>query len=284
MRTLVQVVAMDDAVALLAFSLCSAAVTGGAGMNAILTPLLNNVVALGAAAGLGWTLGLLLNDRRSKEHTLTLTCAAVFLLAAFSDWLKVSPLLGSMVMGAVYANMHEDKTLFKAVNRFTPPIMMLFFVLSGMRLDLVALKTAGVIGMAYFIIRILGKYAGAWLGARAIGAPETVRKYLGLALIPQAGVSIGLAVLGQRLLPVEYGSLLSAIILSSSVLYEMIGPVCAKKALKLSGAIKCDIKQTTKNQPKIIHDKKLDSKVCFSLSSQRLYPMRREGKKSLRKV
>ena len=106
-----------------------------------------------------------------------------------------------------------------------------------MHLDLNSLTTVGIIGAAYFAVRIAGKFLGSWMGARITGMPVGVRRYLGLALIPQAGVSIGLAVLAQRILPEESGALLSTIILSSSVLYEMIGPVCARKALFLSGAV-----------------------------------------------
>ena len=104
-------------------------------------------------------------------------------------------------------------------------------------MDLTALKAAGLIGVVYFLVRILGKYAGAWLGAVIGKASLPIRRYMGLALIPQAGVSIGLAVLGQRILPTESGVLLSTIILSSGVLYEMIGPACAKAAIFLSGSV-----------------------------------------------
>lgn len=142
-----------------------------------------------------------------------------------------------MLLGATYVNVRGDKTLFKQVSRVTPPINVMFFVLSGMRLDLNSLTTVGIIGAAYFAVRIAGKFLGSWLGARMTACRWGVRRYLGLALIPQAGVSIGLAVLAQRILPEDSGALLSTIILSSSVLYEMIGPVCARKALFLSGAV-----------------------------------------------
>ena len=99
------------------------------------------------------------------------------------------------------------------------------------------LLTAGVIGLAYFVIRIVGKYLGSRLGCKIVGSSPKVQKYLGLALIPQTGVSVGLAALGQRLLPEEAGVLLSTIILSSGILYEIVGPACAKAALTLSGAI-----------------------------------------------
>lgn len=240
-NTLVQVVAMDDAVALLAFSVC-AAIAAGADQNAaiswqsVLMPLAINIGVLVAAYLLGRLLCVLLNGR-SSDHRLVLTCAFVFAIAAGCAALDVSPLLGCMLLGATYANVSSDKVLFKQVSRVTPPINVMFFVLSGMRLNIDSLATVGIIGVAYFAVRIVGKFLGTWLGARITGMPGEVRRYLGLALIPQAGVSIGLAVLAQRILPVESGSLLSTIILSSSVLYEMIGPVCARKALFLSGAI-----------------------------------------------
>lgn len=186
---------------------------------------------------LGRLLCVLLSGR-SSDHRLVLTCASVFLIAAGCAALDVSPLLGCMMLGATYANVSGGKLLFKQLSRVTPPINVLFFVLSGMRLDLGALQTVGVIGVTYFAVRIVGKFLGSYLGAAMTSMPREVQRYLGLALIPQAGVSIGLAVLAQRILPAESGALLSAIILSSSVLYEMIGPVCARKALFLSGAVR----------------------------------------------
>jgi hypothetical protein len=95
-----------------------------------------------------------------------------------------------------------------------------------------------MIGVVYFIVRIVGKYLGAYLGCTWTNTTDKVRDYLGLALIPQAGVAIGLAFLGRRMLPTATGNMLLTIILSSSVLYELIGPVCAKFALIHSGSIK----------------------------------------------
>ena len=92
------------------------------------------------------------------------------------------------------------------------------------------------VGVSYFFVRILGKYAGAWLGCALVRKPANVRNFLGLALIPQAGVAIGLAALGARTLGGETGQALQTIILSSSVLYELVGPACAKLSLYLSGS------------------------------------------------
>ena len=99
------------------------------------------------------------------------------------------------------------------------------------------LKVAGIMGITYFFIRILGKYIGSFVGASVLSLDSSIRNYLGLALCPQAGVSIGLAALGQRLLPPDMSVLLSTIILSSAVLYEIVGPASAKASLILAGAI-----------------------------------------------
>lgn len=239
---LLQIVALDDAVALLAFSVCAAiaqAMEGGSGISpkAVLLPILWNLLALAAGALAGFLLHKLIGENRSSQHRLVLVTALLLSITGFCTALDISPLLACMVMGAVYINVSGNKKVFKQVNGFTPPIQLLFFVLSGMRMDLTALKAAGLIGVVYFLVRIIGKYAGAWLGAVLGKASIPIRRYLGLALIPQAGVSIGLALLGQRILPAESGALLSTIILSSGVLYEMIGPACAKAAIFLSGSV-----------------------------------------------
>lgn len=239
---LLQIVALDDAVALLAFSVCAAiaqAMEGGGGISpkAVLLPILWNLLALAAGALAGFLLHKLIGENRSSQHRLVLVTALLLSITGFCTALDISPLLACMVMGAVYINVSGNKKVFKQVNGFTPPIQLLFFVLSGMRMDLTALKAAGLIGVVYFLVRIIGKYAGAWLGAVLGKASVPIRRYLGLALIPQAGVSIGLALLGQRILSAESGALLSTIILSSGVLYEMIGPACAKAAIFLSGSV-----------------------------------------------
>ena len=135
--------------------------------------------------------------------------------------------------------------MFRQLNYFSPPLLLLFFFRSGLSFDLGSLlgnsESIGSvpllwIGVAYFLVRILGKYLGAWLGCRFAGKPPKVRNFLGLALIPQAGVAIGLAALGARELGGELGHALETIILSSSVLYELIGPGSAKLSLYLSGA------------------------------------------------
>lgn len=241
--TILQVVALDDAVALVAFSICAAIadeLESGSGhlhWMVLIQPILLNLLAIALGAGCGFLLKWIISARRTRDHRLILINAVIFAVAGTCSIMDISPLLACMAMGAIYINAIGDKDLFKQVNHFTPPFMLLFFVLSGMRLDIPMLATAGGIGIVYFFVRILGKYAGAYAGSLLGKAPVQVRRYLGLALVPQAGVSIGLAALGQRLLPPSSGSLLTTIILSSGVLYEMVGPACAKASLFLSGSV-----------------------------------------------
>lgn len=243
-NTILQVVALDDAVALIAFSVCAAVASAmedsskNLDFNVVVLPVILNIATVIAGGFLGYVLHRLIdNERRSSDHRLILAAAILLFITGFCTCFDISPLLSCMALGAVYTNVSDNDRVFTQVNSFTPPILLMFFVLSGMRLNLPSLATAGVIGVFYFFIRILGKYIGAYLGARVCGYSANIRNYLGLALIPQAGVSIGLAVLGQRLLSPETGLLLSTIILSSGVLYEMVGPACAKASLFLSHTI-----------------------------------------------
>ncbi len=241
-KVLLQVVALDDAVCLLAFSFASAVAeadfSGQMSVVQLLLPIAFNLCALLLGAGCALLLSRLITPSRSKDSRLILLLAGLLGISGLCALADVSPLLACMLFGAVYANIRqEDKKLFKQLDNFTPPVMALFFIESGMKLDVSSLKTAGIIGVTYFFVRILGKYAGSWISCRMVHMDKKVCNYLGLGLIPQAGVSIGLAALGQRILPPAVGTQLLTIILSSSVLYEMVGPACAKFAIFRSGCV-----------------------------------------------
>lgn len=243
-NTLLQVVAFDDAVCLIAFSLASAIVNAdiGAGVSAseIIMPIVYNIGALAAGFVSGVVLSKLMTPKRSEDNRLILTISLLLGIAGLCAALDISPLLSCMLFGTTYINMTKDKELYKQVERFTPPVLSVFFVVSGMNLDISSFSTLGIIGISYFIIRIAGKYLGAFLGCIITKTTKEVRNYLGLVLIPQAGVAIGLAFLGRRILNGTMGNMLLTIILSSSVLYELVGPVSAKIALLRSGSIKTD--------------------------------------------
>lgn len=241
-NTLLEVAALDDAVALVAFSVCVAVLAasqgGAVSIRSALWPVLWNMLALAAGAAGGWLLHNLADRAtRSEDHRMVLVVCGLMTLTGLCAVVEISPLLACMTMGAVYINLGGQKQTFYQISKASPVILLLFFVLSGLRLNVPMLAQVGQIGVVYFFIRILGKYAGAWLGCALCRSPAGIRNYLGLALIPQAGVSIGLAALAQRLLPADTGTLLSTIILSSGVLYELVGPACAKLALRLSRSI-----------------------------------------------
>ena len=248
-ETLLQVVALDDVVGLVLYSIAisfasaSLSESGFQVMN-ILVPLGKTLLLM----LLGGLFGLLLKwftGRRSTDNRLIIAIALLFGYCGICAALDISPLLGCMVMGMVYVNTAEDAKLFRQLNYFSPPILLLFFVRSGISFDLGGLVSSSesigtvpllVIGVSYFLVRILGKYLGAFAGCKAAGKSDKVSRYLGLALIPQAGVAIGLAALGAREIGGEMGRALETIILSSSVLYELIGPACSKLSLWLSGS------------------------------------------------
>jgi Kef-type K+ transport system membrane component KefB len=241
---LLQVVAFDDAVCLVAFSIAIAVINANTGTSVsaseIALPLLYNFGALAVGFVSGVFLSKLMTPERSEDNRLILTISLILGIAGLCAAVDVSPLLSCMLFGTTYINITKDKELYSQVERFTPPILSMFFVVSGMSLDIRSFNTMGAVGAAYFIIRIAGKFLGAYLGCTMAKTTKAVRNYLGLALIPQAGVAIGLAFLGKRVLPYAMGNMLLTIILSSSVLYELIGPACAKIALIYSGSIKKD--------------------------------------------
>lgn len=247
--TLLQVVALDDVVGLVLYSvaisvaLSSMKGAGSVTIGTLAKPIGLNLVVMALGGVFGLLMKLLMPTRRSTDNKLIISIALLFSFCGICALLDVSPLLGCMAMGTVYTNIAENDKLFKQLGYFSPPILLLFFVRSGMSFQLDALLSAegamnGVplllIGASYFLVRILGKYCGAWLGCWMAGKGKLVRNYLGLALIPQAGVAIGLAALGARTLGGNMGKDLQTIILASSVLYELIGPACAKLALYLS--------------------------------------------------
>ena len=247
--TLLQVVALDDVVGLveysIAISLALAVSTGASslGVASVLKPIAINVGVLVLGGCFGIFLKLLMPQKRSKDNRLIISVSLLFAFCGICALLDISPLLGCMSMGTVYINITHDEKLFKQLNYFTPPILLLFFVQSGLSFQLDALVNTSaavgstpllVVGVVYFFVRILGKYAGAFLGCLLTGKAKEVRNYLGLALIPQAGVAIGLAALGARTIGGETGIALETVILASSVLYELIGPACAKLSLYLS--------------------------------------------------
>lgn len=249
-NTILQVVSLDNAIALILFSVSMAIITGresgGINVMQLALPLLYNLALIVA----GYLLGLLLfwvtPPKRTKDNRLIIAVAFMLGFSGVASLLNISPLLGVMAMGMAYTNIAPDESLFRQIDAFSPPILTLFFVLSGMRLQLHALATIGVVGIIYFLTRIVGKYGGASLGSLVANSTENNKKYLGLALIPQAGVSLGLAALGSRILESyghpDYAIMLTTIIVAAGVLYEIFGPPAAKYSLYITKSYTIDKK------------------------------------------
>ena len=276
-ETLLQVVALDDIIGLVAFSAAislAVASSSGEALNAIsiLKPLGINAGVLLVGALFGLFMKLIISKSKSSDNRLIIAISLLFAFCGICALLDISPLLGCMSMGTVYINLSGDDKLFKQLNYFSPPILLLFFVRSGVSFDLNALiRPSGavgsvpliVIGILYFIIRIGGKYAGAFLGCLSVKKPKKTRNFLGLALIPQAGVAIGLSSLGARTLGGETGNALNTIILASSVLYELIGPASAKLALYLSGSYSNKIEEIAPVDETADGEKKNDVQILI---------------------
>jgi Kef-type K+ transport system membrane component KefB len=251
-ETLLQVVAIDDVLSLIAYSIAiSVALVSTSGNADVLSfgiialPILINIGIVILGCGFGYFLRLFMTKKRTTDNRLIISIALLFAFCGICAILGVSPLLGCMSMGMVYVNIAEDDTLFKQLNYFSPPILLLFFVTSGLNFNLNSLFSTSsavgatsllIVGIVYFAIRIVGKYAGAFWGCAVTKKSKEIRNLLGLALIPQAGVAIGLAALGARTLGPGIGGDLQTIVLASSVLCEIVGPACAKLALYLSNS------------------------------------------------
>ncbi len=246
-ETLLSVVAIDDATALILFSLCSTVAgllngTAGFGIEAILAPLWE----IGGAVIVGVILGFLflfpLHFFKKNGNRLSLIFAFIFAGLGISELCGFSSLLLCMAMGAVIANFSPDvNALMDLCDGVTPPMFMLFFVASGADLKLSVLPLVGLVGAIYIVFRVGGKIVGSALGAMVCHAEEKVRRYLGFSLLPQAGVAIGLSLAATETVP-QYATEIRAVILCATLVYELIGPGVTKASLRRAGEIGMDPK------------------------------------------
>ncbi len=251
--TLLSVVAIDDAIALICFGFAVAIVnslTSGGGVFHI-TDLLSPLYEVGISLVLGGVLGFLLvlpfAIYKKKSSYLCIAIAFIFICNSLADYIGGSTLLACMAMGGVYINLHKNaEKVIATLEGITPPIYMLFFALSGAELDWHILPSIGLIGVVYVLMRVVGKVGGSAVGCMLTKQQPKVTKNLGLALTPQAGVALGLSMLASTLLP-ESGSMIRTVILCGTFIYEMVGPVLAKMALKNAGEIK-DLPKPIKNK------------------------------------
>ncbi len=241
--TLLPVVAMDDAIGLMAYAISvsiAKMIQNGEAfnlMNTLVAPLLEIALSLGIGAVIGIIVAVSNRFFHSRANRLMICIAAVMLGVGVAQQFGLSHLLLCMSIGAVYVNLRDDaiQTLEQAES-WTPPLFMLFFVISGADLNVAVLPSLGLLGVVYIITRVVGKYFGAYIGCTISKTSHKIRKYLGLSLIPQAGVAIGIAQLVVKELP-EYGASIQAVILCATLIYELVGPVVTKYSLIKAGEI-----------------------------------------------
>jgi Kef-type K+ transport system membrane component KefB len=240
---LMSVVAIDDATALIGFGFATTIVNM---MNSkvetnmilsILSPIYEIIISFILGAIMSLIMKFLFRFFKKSSNRLCIIIAFILFTYWVSTMLHGSPLLACMSLGGLLVNIYEDiDNIMSIAESFNPPIYMIFFVISGAGFQISALKGIGVIGILYVIMRVIGKWIGAWFGGKITKQEEKICKYLGPTLMPQAGVALGLVVVAGNLVP-DYAPQIRVIILCSTFIYSIIGPVTAKAALVKSGEI-----------------------------------------------
>jgi len=232
---LLGVVAIDDAWGLIAFSLLLIFAKGiGADTTSVL--LMHGLWEIGGALLIGLVVGgpaAYLTGRISGgEPALIEALVIVFLCAGLSIWFEVSYLLAGMTAGAVVVNLakHHERP-FHEIEMVEWPFMFLFFILAGASLDLENLSNLGFIGGAYIILRILGRILGGWIGGRMAGMRPVERRWIGSALMPQAGVAVGMALVASQQFP-DWGNTLLSVTIATTIVFEILGPILTMLALQ----------------------------------------------------
>lgn len=255
---LLSVVAIDDAVALAIFGfnvtfalqIYKGSSDGNIALS-ILMPFVEILLSFIIGAILGIVLVLLVRWFKGRSNRICVVIAITFVAIGIDTMINehfsmnLSTLLTCMMIGATIVNLSNHyNDVAPLIDRFTPPIYMLFFVLSGADLKLNSVVAVGVVGMIYIVIRVLGKYLGALIGSKISKAGEKTTKYLGWCLLPQAGVALGLSSLAAISFG-EIGMQIRTIILCATLIYELVGPLIVKVTLTKAGEI-CDTKNNNK--------------------------------------
>ncbi len=237
-RTLKGIVAIDDAWGLIAFSLVLVVIEGLAG-NGTGQVLIETLIEIAGSIALGLAIGLpaaILTGRLSKGEPLRIEALGlVFITSGLSIWLGLSYLISGMTVGAVIVNLARHHTkAFHEIESIQWPFMVIFFILAGASLAPEALLTIGPLGAGFVLLRVLARLIGGWSGAVLAGVPRRERPWYGPALLPQAGVAIGMALLAGEALP-GYGPSVIALTIGATVIFELVGPLATGLALRRVG-------------------------------------------------
>lgn len=242
-NTILPVAALDDALGIMVFgvslSIAKLSITGGdiSILNMIAAPLIEIFGSLLLGGIIGVVFSYIADRAKCPESLLSMSLAVILGSAGLANYLNLSPLLTCMMIGGVLVNLvRNSKRVFKIVNDFTPPIHLLFFTFAGASLDLSILASIGLLGLVYVLARAIGKILGATAGALLVKSDKVIVKYLGLALLPQGGISIGLSMIVSRELP-DYSSGIITVILFSVLVFEIMGPILAKVSITKAGEV-----------------------------------------------
>lgn len=240
-NTILPVVAIDDALGLMAFGISLSLVklmeVGGefSIFKMISSPLIEIAGSLALGAVLGFLLSFISKKAKGRDELLTIVIGFIIIGASLSEVLHLSALLTCMMIGAMVINLVQNSNrIFDVVSDFTPPIYVLFFTLAGASLNISVLSKVGFLGVGYIIARTLGKIIGSGLGAKLVKAPENVVKYLGMSLLPSGGIPIGLALIVANEIP-SMGEAVTTIVLFSILIFDIIGPIFTRIGIVRSG-------------------------------------------------
>lgn len=243
--TLLGVVAIDDAWCLIIFAISLAIsqavythmMVASFLIKVFFNSLLNIFGAFILAGILATLLSLFYRFIRTQTELLIFTLGFIFLNIGLAIWLHLSVLLASMFLGAILINIHRYSfKFFDALKSIDSPLFLLFFVLAGANLEISILPKLGIISFAYLVFRVIGKMTGARLGAQISNASDSIKRYLGWGLVPQAGVALGVALVAKSDFPAA-GEMIFTTIIATTVIYELIGPLCTKFALQKAGEV-----------------------------------------------
>jgi Kef-type K+ transport system membrane component KefB len=239
--TVLGVVAIDDALGVILFSLLLVAAHAVGGQGGHLTELIKGLWEVFGAVMLGGLLSLpmvwTLTRIREGQPTLIEAAGFVFLCAGLASLLQVSYLIATIVLGAVVANRAgDDMQSFHAIERVREPFLAIFFILAGLKLELSEIATLGLVGAVYIAARTLGLVLGGRLAGWIVGAPREVRRRVGYCILPQAGVALGFALLVREQFP-ELGESVLPLIIGTTVIFEIGGPLIARRCLQKAGEL-----------------------------------------------
>ncbi|MBT8124246.1 MAG: cation:proton antiporter [Gammaproteobacteria bacterium] len=232
---LISIVAIDDALGLIVFSIGIAFVSALNGNEYSMYPVLIALKEIGGAiilgAGIGLPAAYLTGRLNPGQPILVEALALVFLCGGLAIWLNVSFLIASIVMGCVIVNLakHHDYP-FHAIEGIEWIFLIIFFTLAGASLSLESLVSIGLIGIVYIIARVIGKILGGFLGAKISKADKATQNWIGPALLPQAGVAVGMALVASTKFP-QYQQLLLSVVISTTIFFEIVGPIVTRYAL-----------------------------------------------------